>query len=285
MNIEQALQAPHGAVSSSGGAWGSGTRNAGFTWRIASRAGQDIRVETDQVVRFQGGQIQGERVTSIMMQIGARYVFDWSDEIVVDPGHMQLFGANTTSTVGATLSVFTIFAAASIGAVSISRGTVLGALTSGFTWIVHAYMPPHVYPTELLLPLGVSVAATEVGGAYALIDTAPQGALPHARASRSYLRQLAETSPDDLLALIRGGQLPPEELTHAAEIAGAMKHEDVASTLLPLLEAPSAVVREGAVYGLAWSRQDPRVVMALRELAANDPSEAVRDAAKGALDD
>jgi len=96
---------------------------------------------------------------------------------------------------------------------------------------------------------------------------------------------LAEHSPPHLLQLIERGKLDAADLTFAAEIAGRVADSvAVRHTLLALLSHPEAVVREGAIYGLA-RHLDSAVRQQLSELAAKDPSAAVRTAAADALDE
>jgi hypothetical protein len=77
----------------------------------------------------------------------------------------------------------------------------------------------------------------------------------------------------------------PELLTFAAEAAGRIQHAPMAvRALLPLLGHPNAVVREGAVYGLAphlLASLDAR--SGLRDLLANESSPGVREAIEEAL--
>ncbi|HSN97755.1 MAG TPA: HEAT repeat domain-containing protein [Candidatus Nanopelagicales bacterium] len=96
---------------------------------------------------------------------------------------------------------------------------------------------------------------------------------------------LAAHHPRHLLRLIQGGKLEHADLTFAAEIAGRLRDEGaVQRALLPLLSHPEAVVREGAIYGLS-RHLNASVRERFAELAAKDPSAAVRSAAADALDD
>jgi HEAT repeat protein len=96
---------------------------------------------------------------------------------------------------------------------------------------------------------------------------------------------LADNHPSELLGLIVSNRLGPTDLTFAAEIAGKLSDsEAVRRTLLPLLMHDDAVVREGAVYGLAL-HADETVRAALIRHSASDPSPAVRQAATDALAD
>jgi hypothetical protein len=116
------------------------------------------------------------------------------------------------------------------------------------------------------------------------VMTAPLG--DGRRISRARLREMAEQAPAQLVGLVkRGAAWKPADLSYAAEIIGGLRTSEATSALLDLLDHPSAVVREGAVYGLARRVLDPRAVAALRKVSTFDPSEAVRIAAQGALDD
>lgn len=96
---------------------------------------------------------------------------------------------------------------------------------------------------------------------------------------------LASMYPASLLELITNGRLDPADLTFAAEIAGRLRDgDDVRRALVPLLSHPKAVVREGAVYGLA-RHVDAGVREILERLAAEDTSAGVRTAAADALDE
>jgi HEAT repeat protein len=78
--------------------------------------------------------------------------------------------------------------------------------------------------------------------------------------------------------------LEPALLTHAAEIAGQhLPSATVVPVLLDLLNHPSPLVREGAVYGLV-AHEEGDVSAALRALAEQDPSPGVRTAARDALE-
>lgn len=96
---------------------------------------------------------------------------------------------------------------------------------------------------------------------------------------------LAENNPPQLLKLIASNRLRATDLTFAAEIAGRLSDSTpVRRTLLPLLSHADAVVREGAIYGLA-AHADQTVRSELARLSASDPSPAVRQAATDTLAD
>jgi HEAT repeat protein len=68
-------------------------------------------------------------------------------------------------------------------------------------------------------------------------------------------------------------------LSYAAEAARLVQdHEFAVQVLERLLEHPSAVVREGAVYGLAGHTALRRTIDVLQSRLAREPSEAVREA-------
>ena len=94
---------------------------------------------------------------------------------------------------------------------------------------------------------------------------------------------LAARAPNALLCLIIEGQMDAADLTFAAEIAGRLRNSlEVVRALRPLLNHPAAVVREGAIYGLA-NHLDPTLRSNLETLAEQDPSAAVRRAATDAV--
>lgn len=96
---------------------------------------------------------------------------------------------------------------------------------------------------------------------------------------------LAQNHPKALLRLIESGSLAPADLTFAAEIAGTLAEQPAArAALLPLLDHDDAIVREGAVYGLA-SCLDDSVRERLKVASGKDRSRAVREAAIAALSD
>jgi HEAT repeats len=98
--------------------------------------------------------------------------------------------------------------------------------------------------------------------------------------------RLAAEDPNRFVALIQQGTLEPHHLTFAAEAAGRIADRVAAvDALLPLLGNASALVREGAVYGLARHIDRGDVRQRLAELATRDPSPGVRDAAREALED
>jgi HEAT repeat protein len=99
-------------------------------------------------------------------------------------------------------------------------------------------------------------------------------------------QDLAERHPKVLVALLKAGILEVADLTFAAEIAGNEISDSalIRPVLLKLLEHPSAVVREGTLYGLA-NHLDESSRAIVGELAKNDPSPGVRTTAKDLLED
>jgi HEAT repeat protein len=82
--------------------------------------------------------------------------------------------------------------------------------------------------------------------------------------------------------------LEPPLLTYAAEYLGEIENEGLAErvveTLLRLTENSSALVREGAIYGLEDYLDRPNVAERLTTIATTDPSAGVRAAAQEALE-
>ena len=105
--------------------------------------------------------------------------------------------------------------------------------------------------------------------------------------SESAFEFMAKESPYELLHLIEFGRLSELQLTFAAECAGrADLKRLVAATVLPLLRHPSALVREGAIYGLELLQDQlgVRDAIVLHSLVEHEPSRGVRDAARDALE-
>jgi HEAT repeat protein len=97
---------------------------------------------------------------------------------------------------------------------------------------------------------------------------------------------LAKNNPQRLLSLLDDQDLTISLRTFAAEAAGGIELSAAAvPSLLPLLEHPSAVVREGAVYGLANHLDYAGVREQLGLVASGDVSPGVRRAALDTLDD
>jgi HEAT repeat protein len=97
--------------------------------------------------------------------------------------------------------------------------------------------------------------------------------------------RLASEQPDRLLWLVQGGSLRPSQLTFAAEAVGLLSDSKaVRRVLVPLLGHPEAVVREGAIYGIA-NHLDEETTKRIKAIAATDSSPGVRQAASESLDD
>lgn len=103
--------------------------------------------------------------------------------------------------------------------------------------------------------------------------------------SEAWFEQLAETEPLELLHLLSSSRLEPAHLSFAAEIAGRIPNAALVTELLiPLLANEHAIVREGAIYGLApHLTQSTRTREALDTISVNDPSPGVRTAAAEVL--
>ncbi len=96
---------------------------------------------------------------------------------------------------------------------------------------------------------------------------------------------LAESAPIELINLVRADVLEPHDLTYAAEALGRIADEKkVAPILLRLLSHASAVVREGAVYGLGM-HLSKKVVKKLQKVHRGEPSPGVRQAIEEVLAD
>lgn len=96
---------------------------------------------------------------------------------------------------------------------------------------------------------------------------------------------LVQWHPYDFLAWLANNELPNSSLTYAAEYAKYVKDsEAVRKALVPLLNHPSPLVREGAIVGLE-PHLDKELKYRLEEMSENDPSEGVRMAAEDVLKD
>lgn len=139
---------------------------------------------------------------------------------------------------------------------------------------------PHQFGyVDVFEPAGQSWAAAYAGeqfsSALSWLEAEPRGEL--------FFEELALQNPQHLLAML--DSLCDAELSFAAEAIGRVTDERVAiQTLAPLLSHASAVVREGAVYGLQRvSADDEDIRLLLQAIAAHDPSPGVRDAANEAI--
>lgn len=105
------------------------------------------------------------------------------------------------------------------------------------------------------------------------------------RPCEALFEYLATNHPRDLVSLVQCKNIEPTDLTFALEWVGEIEDSSlVRSTLISYLEDESAIVREGAIYGLQ-KHLDDSVEAFLQAIAQNDPSEGVRLAAQDALDE
>lgn len=105
-----------------------------------------------------------------------------------------------------------------------------------------------------------------------------------AEPSEENFARLALEAPETLVVLLVSNMLRPSDLTFAAEAAGQISDSEmVRAPLLALLNHEAALVREGAVYGLA-RHLSAEVRTRLQEVAGNDPSPGVREAARETLE-
>jgi hypothetical protein len=97
-------------------------------------------------------------------------------------------------------------------------------------------------------------------------------------------RTMAREEPRVLLWILKERTRPPHELFFAAEYAGQTGDPEAVGVLVDLLRShESALVREGAAHGLSRTT-DPNAIAALTRAAGFDASEAVKLAAKEALE-
>lgn len=194
----------------------------------------------------------------------------------------QPWGLKLKLAVGCTLA---LVAASATGSVETAQGrgssAGVGIDVSNFHLMAHLY--PGIYRVagpELAEPTfnfrGI------VFGVPAGVKKIPGG--PPNSSDTDY-DELALRDPGALLKLISDGTLRVSRLTYAAEALRLVADSAAArKTLLTLLDHPSRVVREGAIYGLATHLNDAVVVARLRHVAINDSSEGVRWVASDLLD-
>ncbi len=100
---------------------------------------------------------------------------------------------------------------------------------------------------------------------------------------KALFTELATQAPGELVQILEDRSIPASRRTFAAEILGRVNESDVVvGPLLELLDHPSRLIREGAVYGLSW-HATPEVRTRLQALVTEDPSPAVRQAAQETL--
>jgi hypothetical protein len=113
-------------------------------------------------------------------------------------------------------------------------------------------------------------------------DNVPQ------RWSRDRIDRLAMSDPAALHLAIERGDLSRAHLSHAAETIGRHPWGNGLEILRGLLRHESPLVREGALYGLAYwlaGDADPEAIAEVRAVAESDPSPGVRETAGVVLAD
>ena len=130
-------------------------------------------------------------------------------------------------------------------------------------------------------PLTVSSSPEESSEQSTASNTSPSLAKP----CDALFEHLARVQPDQLIRLIRSGDLGGADLASAAEIAGIVSDSKlVVPALLPLLRDPLPMVREAAVCGLS-NHLTEEVRSELARVSETDPSAAVRETAASVLDE
>lgn len=133
--------------------------------------------------------------------------------------------------------------------------------------------------------LGARVRRLETPIETPAVGAALEPESPEAFSEERFIR-LAEESPGRLIELLRSKAIARLALlTFAAEAAGRIANTAlVVGTLLPLLQHPDPVVREGAIYGLE-PHLDASIEArdALRSMVRLEPSAGVRGAIEDAL--
>ena len=108
--------------------------------------------------------------------------------------------------------------------------------------------------------------------------------------SEEVFEKVARIEPETLVKWIDAGEIPPASLIFAAEILGKWCTLHIAMPkLLELSHHRSSLVREGAVHGMKYHlgihASFYGEISRLREMAENDVSSGVRQAAKEALEE
>ncbi len=97
--------------------------------------------------------------------------------------------------------------------------------------------------------------------------------------------RLAREDPDRLAAFCVSDEAEgPHTLTFAAEALRLVRRDLAVPTILRLLTHTSALVREGALYGILDADRD-LVIEVVRDLSLNDPSLSIRGITSSRLDD
>jgi len=97
--------------------------------------------------------------------------------------------------------------------------------------------------------------------------------------------EMARSNPSGLLELLFKENISPADLTFAASAAGDIPDSElVVPMLLKLLEHKSAIVREGAIYGLSNYLPSDTIYDKFRELRSSDHSTGVRETLAQILD-
>lgn len=159
----------------------------------------------------------------------------------------------------------------------------------------HRRMPPSARALAVLVDNAVRQLLLEestryVGNAWRIIQTSiswGSGGAAYLASdcpNEATFERLAREEPDRLRWWIGQGMMAAADLTYALEIIGAECQEPwVESLLLQFLEHSEALVREGAVLGLARHHAVPLVRDRLQDIAESDPSPGVRAAAQDVL--
>src|ERR1700676_4863064 len=108
--------------------------------------------------------------------------------------------------------------------------------------------------------------------------------------SENQLKLLAQTNPKELIRIITSPNADKHMLTVGAELLGEVPDERIVlPALRQLLKHVHALVREGAMNGLANFYEDKRppqdILERLRVMETNDPSPTLKEYAQSLLKD
>lgn len=109
--------------------------------------------------------------------------------------------------------------------------------------------------------------------------------------SKNQMKAMATSNPQKLAKILSSPDADTHTLTFGAELLGeeVTNEELVLSVLRRLLKHVNAVVREGAVAGIAsfyYERKPPQDILnRLAEMKLNDPSPAIKDYAASLMED